>query len=598
MKAKIHIQNFKSLKNVELQLKPNVFILGANGSGKSSLLKLILFIKRNLLEMDSQRWYNRWSDKTVIDYQVSDLIDLGSFKDIVYNNKIDEEIRVVLNCEFQSDEFLQLFGREWFTFDGLSGKYDVTINNLISLYNQQNFQDSLKLIEEKEEYIDYDYKELIKNFSMSLEFIVRRNKKTGSDEIEYKLVDLETNSFLEFKLDAEKGAKVLKENSGAIPTYTIPWLLYLFNNNELLKNQNLELQYILEYENIYAEETHKIFHRIQKKYLEMCSKFRDENEKFMGIDINEYSEKVLLGAFQLFKFFYVYPKILRKFFNCNHIPTIRELPRHNYLLTNGKFPSDQYYGMLDFFDNKIDASILSEIVNYDANERFSSIRDPEKIELIFNRYKALVGKNKSKNNDKLVKEFDKLLNKIYNDNEMGFFDSYSLFSHLQRLVLCKCVYYVKDQNNITGSICIEALNGSELNLAEASSGLMQVLPIIYSLLIGSLSSEINPAVIEQPELHLHPRLQAELAHSILTVVNPSIVETHSEHMIRKIQVLVAKGDVDKENVAIYFFDNKDGITKVKEMKMLENGFFSEPWPDGFFDDSYNLTKELLRASKN
>ena len=27
------------------------------------------------------------------------------------------------------------------------------------------------------------------------------------------------------------------------------------------------------------------------------------------------------------------------------------------------------------------------------------------------------------------------------------------------------------------------------------------------------------------------------------------------------------------------------------------GFFKEPWPDGFFDDSFNLSMELLTANK-
>ena len=71
-------------------------------------------------------------------------------------------------------------------------------------------------------------------------------------------------------------------------------------------------------------------------------------------------------------------------------------------------------------------------------------------------------------------------------------------------------------------------------------------------------------------------------------------------MIRKIQVLIAKGDIDKNRVAVYYFnkDEKSGTTSIKEMEMEENGFFKEPWPDGFFDDSYNLARELIYARKN
>ncbi|MBK6915235.1 MAG: DUF3696 domain-containing protein [Ignavibacteriales bacterium] len=79
-----------------------------------------------------------------------------------------------------------------------------------------------------------------------------------------------------------------------------------------------------------------------------------------------------------------------------------------------------------------------------------------------------------------------------------------------------------------------------------------------------------------------------------------IIETHSEHIIRKIQVLIAQGKLSKEKVAVYYFDKdeKTGITSIKEMEMEDNGFFKEPWPDGFFDDSYNLARELIYARKN
>ena len=79
-----------------------------------------------------------------------------------------------------------------------------------------------------------------------------------------------------------------------------------------------------------------------------------------------------------------------------------------------------------------------------------------------------------------------------------------------------------------------------------------------------------------------------------------IIETHSEHIIRKVQVLIANGKLDKDRVAVYYFDKdeKSGITSVRKMELEDNGFFKEPWPDGFFDDSFNLSMELLTAKRN
>ncbi len=130
------------------------------------------------------------------------------------------------------------------------------------------------------------------------------------------------------------------------------------------------------------------------------------------------------------------------------------------------------------------------------------------------------------------------------------------------------------------------------NLAEASSGFLQLLPILIK----------QPKIIEQPELHLHPKLQARFAdlfvHWHTEEKKEVIVETHSEHILRRLQVLVAKGEVSRNDVAIYYFDKKDGETKIVEMKMEANGLFTNDWPEGFFDDKANLAFELMDAIKN
>jgi len=130
------------------------------------------------------------------------------------------------------------------------------------------------------------------------------------------------------------------------------------------------------------------------------------------------------------------------------------------------------------------------------------------------------------------------------------------------------------------------------NLAEASSGLLQLLPILIK----------KPKVIEQPELHLHPKLQAKFADLFVYWLTEKkkevIVETHSEHLLRRLQVLVAKGQVSSDDVVVYYFDKKDGETKIIKMEMEENGLFKNNWPEGFFDDKANLTFALMEAIKN
>ena len=75
-----------------------------------------------------------------------------------------------------------------------------------------------------------------------------------------------------------------------------------------------------------------------------------------------------------------------------------------------------------------------------------------------------------------------------------------------------------------------------------------------------------------------------------------LIETHSEHLLRGIQVHIAKGNILKDDVAVYYIGKrKNGNGYVKEMKLTDTGLFEEEWPEGFlFEDSFNQSRELLK----
>ena len=110
--------------------------------------------------------------------------------------------------------------------------------------------------------------------------------------------------------------------------------------------------------------------------------------------------------------------------------------------------------------------------------------------------------------------------------------------------------------------------------------------------------------IEQPELHLHPKKQSDLAQILIPEYNPyganllMLIETHSEHIIRKVQTLIAKGLRDHETISICYITKEGSETKIKNLNLNKNGFFDNSWPAGFFDNTYNLTKELIQANQN
>lgn len=153
------------------------------------------------------------------------------------------------------------------------------------------------------------------------------------------------------------------------------------------------------------------------------------------------------------------------------------------------------------------------------------------------------------------------------------------------------------------------------DIANQSSGLIQLFPIMFYCLYQGMRETYETLLIEQPELHLHPRLQSQLADLFVRSIKlpklidrilfeeiasrssiDLIIETHSEHLIRKLQVLIAKGELAREKVGVWYFKkDKNGVTKVEKMEIDENGLFKNDWPDGFFDDSIELTMELFEA---
>ena len=139
-------------------------------------------------------------------------------------------------------------------------------------------------------------------------------------------------------------------------------------------------------------------------------------------------------------------------------------------------------------------------------------------------------------------------------------------------------------------------NGDSLNIADLGFGASQLFPLI----VQAISARRGTLTIaEQPEVHLHPRLQGLLGNLFVELANSGqrvLLETHSEHMLLRIRTLIAKGDLDSDDVAIYFVNCEDGLSEVKRVQIKDDGHI-EPrdWPKGFFDDALRESIDLAKT---
>jgi predicted ATPase len=136
------------------------------------------------------------------------------------------------------------------------------------------------------------------------------------------------------------------------------------------------------------------------------------------------------------------------------------------------------------------------------------------------------------------------------------------------------------------------------NITDVGYGVSLQLPILFQAILSEeFSKNKETLLIEQPEVHLHPSLQSKFIETLLSLGkrNKYFIETHSEHIIRKLQVLIKNKEYDlsPKDVTIHYFKGGADKFEITNHTINENGKLTPKFPSGFFDNSYNLIKELL-----
>lgn len=138
---------------------------------------------------------------------------------------------------------------------------------------------------------------------------------------------------------------------------------------------------------------------------------------------------------------------------------------------------------------------------------------------------------------------------------------------------------------------------TEVTPREMGLGISQVLPV----LIAAKTLKQSKIFIEQPELHLHPALQCEIADEFIRSYreqgNELVIESHSEHLLLRIMKRMrqtADGTLSKDDplaitpddICLLYVDHNGESTYLNELELDDDGTLLDPWPNGFFEESY------------
>lgn len=143
MITRISLQNFKSWKEIDnIRLAPITGLFGANSSGKTSILQLLLMLKQTAESADRTQVLNLGDDRS--------LVELGTFKDIVYKHESESVLKAGIEWELKNDLKIADPERKGkFIFEGRTLEFQteveengagrIAINKLVYTFASHNF---------------------------------------------------------------------------------------------------------------------------------------------------------------------------------------------------------------------------------------------------------------------------------------------------------------------------------------------------------------------------------------------------------------------------------------------------------------------------
>lgn len=553
----VGFNNYKSYDNGEIEFKPITILLGANSSGKSSILQLLLMIEQTLNLDGGYESALKLNGK---------YIGLGEVENIFRNKLIDKPLTFSFGINSKQSGFhmgdIRRLKRNleadifdlYYKFKKLE---DYTTKEKFAYISGRNIHKSQDISADDISFFIKEIKRIKRHIAKSKKvqtelfeddlkkYIIKKRMTGASGEIKnlmkvevneyfdaYKLLDaIIKKKFGEFNIEFE--IKYLKKSKSLgvskISVNSKNFLLLEYHK----KSINGQIKHILNSQVCDNKILNKYRVRFGKnvEFDTLNLKAKADGTEAQRFRMNSLGNEVFCTyVLRIFKSFTAQLNMAFHPDRINYISPLRAFPKRYYFLDESNVSSS-----LD----SIDGDNLTEILKKEKSIQL-------KVNEWLNKFGLTVG----------IEDVKEVIHRL----KVG-------------------------------------QNGLNLDITDVGFGISQVLPIIVQ---GFLSKENSLTIIEQPEIHLHPMMQAELADLFIDVVTPGdgkvlLIETHSEAILKRLRRRIAEGQIQNTDVAIYFVNGrkkKSLSTKIERLEISKTGAFD--WPQEFYSTDFEDTTEFLK----
>jgi len=592
---KIGFENYKSFKNyTELEIKPITVLVGPNSAGKSSVINLLKILIQSV---------NNPQKNIILNAKYGPLIKVNDSLELFHNKSKNKKLRLSLDFDYTrvgydyyenpiSLDINLLFNKEFSFVINANKRVDNRVNpnsptKLSSFYDYK--------LAKKKYKIEVVQDRASKKYYNSIDLVGPTNKQFNS-----LLANLHPN--ITSQLNSFVSHFTNHKNIQALFDSFVGNFSYKFNLNGLIIENYISEQDNINREAFFSDIRDEDFSFFER--LEIKDNIGDELSKI--IESSQITKKLFNSENQFYKNLLkrrtkeVFSKIYSYYKSKKKLTQKESVLIISFLYQELFFPI--FHNYFEYFDNMIKELNLANSLRdcFKEIKVFNPLREApkssfESSDLInyFPELSQIQNATQRKNSLILIND---TLNKLY--NSIGFAESISLEPSIKYPHIFVLQFHSGEN--------------PKFSLSNVGFGHSQIIPIIFETASNLLRNQDNLTIIEQPELHLHPNIQYKLAELFENYgmlqwdeegktfsrknqrTSQLVIETHSEHLIRGFQVQVAKGNLSKDDIAIYYVSkNENGVSSLMEMELHDNGLFKSKWPKGFFDVTLEASLELL-----